>query len=202
MRIGRTSGWFLAACAISAAGIAGAQTATETVLHSFGYFTKGANPYGTLFRNAQGVMYGTTWDGGSVNEGVVYELGSAGYRVLYSFTITRCFTPLPAALTAGAPFAGVVRDAEGNLYGTTYMGGAGCGLGCGVVYVVSPSGQETVLHAFTGYADGSGPESGGVLGPDGSLYGTTPSGGLGAFTFSSPGSGFSGGGVAYRMSVR
>ena len=75
----------------------------------------------------------------------------------------------------GAPFAGVIRDADGNLYGTTSDGGiepcsAGFGVGCGVVYKVQPSGKETVLHAFTGGADGNFPSAGLSAGPSGPLW--------------------------------
>ena len=136
------------------------------MLHSFGYFTEGANPYGTLFRNAEGVMYGTTWDGGSVNEGVVYELGSAGYRVLYSFK---------GGNDGANPYSGVAQDAAGNLYGTTYGGGAS---NAGVVYKIDASGQETVLYTFTGGADGGYPYAGVVVDSSGNLYGTTYGGGL------------------------
>jgi uncharacterized repeat protein (TIGR03803 family) len=70
------------------------------------------------------------------------------------------------------------------MYGTTSAGGiTTCELrGCGVVYRVDPSGQETVLHAFTGGADGNYPNSGLVAGPSGSLYGTTVWGGKGGFS--------------------
>jgi hypothetical protein len=69
------------------------------------------------------------------------------------------------------------------------------GLGCGVVYKVAPSGQETVLHAFTGGADGNSPYSGLVADRSGNLYGTTSWGGKGGFSnmFAS------GGGVVYRI---
>src|SRR6202044_903345 len=82
------------------------------------------------------------------------------------------------------PYAGVIVDSAGNLYGTTYAGGSltACGAaGCGVVYEVSPTGQETVLHTFTDYAysppDGANPYGGVVADADGNLYGTTESGG-------------------------
>ena len=81
------------------------------------------------------------------------------------------------------PLASLFRDAAGNLYGTTQDGGDNnCQLplkavGCGVVFKLSPTGKETVLHTFTGGADGAGPDAG--LFPDaaGNLYGTAFSGG-------------------------
>jgi uncharacterized repeat protein (TIGR03803 family) len=71
------------------------------------------------------------------------------------------------------PYAGVVRDAAGNLYGTTGLGGAGVGL----VYKLDASGKETVLHSFQDGSDGASPTAGVVLDSAGNLYGTTPAGG-------------------------
>jgi uncharacterized repeat protein (TIGR03803 family) len=65
-------------------------------------------------------------------------------------------------------------DSAGNLYGTTSGGGTS---GAGVVFKVDPSGHETVLHSFTGGADGGYPYAGVILGPGGRLYGATPFGG-------------------------
>ncbi len=78
------------------------------------------------------------------------------------------------------PFAGLIADSSGNLYGTTANGGgggSGCipGQGCGVVFKLSPGGTETVLHFFTGGSDGWGPAAG-LIG-SGNLYGTTANGG-------------------------
>lgn len=70
-------------------------------------------------------------------------------------------------------------DADGALYGTTESGGTpggGAETGWGVVYKVSPTGQETVLHSFTGGEDGQTPDAGVVLGPSGELFGVTPFG--------------------------
>jgi len=53
-----------------AIGIAPAKAATETVIHTFGNFPNGANPYGTPIRDAAGNLYGTTYQGGAANEGV------------------------------------------------------------------------------------------------------------------------------------
>jgi uncharacterized repeat protein (TIGR03803 family) len=82
------------------------------------------------------------------------------------------------AFTGGAdgqrPYAGVVRDSAGNLYGTTFNGGA---IGAGLVYMLDPAGQETVLYNFTGAADGGQPAAGVILDSAGNLYGTTAYGG-------------------------
>ena len=87
--------------------------------------------------------------------------------VLYTFDLL-------TASGYGQPAAGVIRDSAGNLYRTTAFGGAS---GNGVVFKVDTSGNETVLHSFTGAADGANPDAGVVLGPNGNLYGTTPFGG-------------------------
>lgn len=77
---------------------------------------------------------------------------------------------------------GVAVDSAGNVYGTTEGGGTPGGAektGYGVVYKLAPSGQEVVLHSFTGGADGANPYAGVVADPTGDLYGTTPWGGRG-----------------------
>jgi uncharacterized repeat protein (TIGR03803 family) len=164
----------------------------ETVLYSFPGGPHGALPESPLTRDSLGNLYGTTIDGGGTfgeaGDGVVYRLGTAGeLSVLYRFT---------GGTDGGAPVAGVIPDSVGNLYGTTSAGGTtDCGgTGCGVVYKVSPAGQETVLYSFTGGADGSTPSAGLVAGPGGGLYGTTPWGGKGG-----TGAVFSGGGVVYAI---
>ncbi len=85
--------------------------------------------------------------------------------VLYSFT---------GGADGGNPWGGVVRDAEGNLYGTTFAGGT-AGLGC--VFKLDASGNETVLHSFTGGSDGSEPMAGVIRDKAGNLFGTTFAGG-------------------------
>ena len=94
------------------------------------------------------------------------KLDTAGQEtVLYSFT---------GGTDGGVPFAGVILDSAGNLYGTTYIGGS---TGFGAVYKVDASGLDTVLYSFTGEADGGGPWAGVVRDSAGNLYGTTPYGG-------------------------
>jgi len=74
----------------------------------------------------------------------------------------------------------MVRDSEGNLFGTTNSGGdlsTGFGFGVGVVFELDSGGKETVLHSFTGGADGANPVAGLVRGQNGHLYGITFDGG-------------------------
>jgi uncharacterized repeat protein (TIGR03803 family) len=80
----------------------------------------------------------------------------------------------------GFPYAGLVRDKAGNLYGTTLEGGiSACGTGCGTVFKLDKHRTETVLHRFTGNSeDGAFPWAGLVVDAAGNLYGTTSGGGL------------------------
>ena len=73
-----------------------------------------------------------------------------------------------------APAAGVVRDSAGNLYGTTFYGGA---YGLGVVFKLDTSNKETVLYSFAGGSDGANPYAGLILDSAGNFYGTTTAGG-------------------------
>jgi uncharacterized repeat protein (TIGR03803 family) len=123
-----------------------------------------------------GNLYGTAPYGGST----AFELthGSGGWNeiVIHRFGVDKG--------DGAGPYAGLILDSAGNLYGTTYAGGTGCaGDGCGTVYELTPvSGggwKETVLHAFNnngkdGYAPGNQPLA---LDHAGNLYGTTETGG-------------------------
>ncbi len=157
-----------------------AQAQTFTVLHSFcsqSNCTDGGNPYAGLIQDAAGNLYGTTSLGGAYygsgyyGAGTVFELDRSGvYTVLYSFcSVSGC-------PDGEGPVATLVLDAQGNLYGTTGAGGGtGCnGNGCGTVFKVDTSGNETVLYSFNGgTADGCFPYGGVVLDAAGNLYGTT-----------------------------
>lgn len=95
--------------------------------------------------------------------------------VLYSFA---------GGADGAKPYAGLVRDQQGNLYGTTLNGGgcAACNNGCGTVFKLSPAGTETVLYSFGGNTDGATPYGGVVLDNTGHLFGTTSAGGMFAGT--------------------
>ena len=138
-------------------------TGTETVLYSFG--NEGAQPFAGLVRDASGNLYGTTNNGGS-GFGVVFKLDTAGKeKVLHKFT---------GGADGAIPQASLVLDTAGNLYGTTTAGGV---LNLGTVFKLDANGAETVLHSFTGGADGKSPYASLVLDPSGNLYGTTTGGG-------------------------
>jgi uncharacterized repeat protein (TIGR03803 family) len=147
-------------------------TGKETVLYSFTGGPGGNYPNGGLVLDAAGNLYGTTSEGGQVpfGFGVVFKLDTTGNEtVLHTFT---------GGTDGGYPFAGLVRDAAGNLYGTAPSGGnPACEDGCGVVYKVDTTGQETVLYSFTGEPDGLAPFSALIRDALGNLYGTTVGGG-------------------------
>ena len=153
----------------------------ETVLYSFNEASTGdgQEPLGTLVLDPAGNLYGTTVDGGN---GIPYPCCGAIFKISPSGMETIIFEFRGA--DGESPYAGVIRDAAGNLYGTTSEGGAS---GLGTVFKVSPSGVETVLHSFTGGSDGSGPEAGLLMDATGNLFGTTLSGGV------------SGGGVVFKI---
>ncbi|HEY6292743.1 MAG TPA: choice-of-anchor tandem repeat GloVer-containing protein [Terriglobia bacterium] len=144
-----------------------------TVLHTFTGGTDGANPLlGSLIMDSAGSLYGTAFGGGDLGCnsgygcGVVFTLDTAGNEtVVHSFTGGR---------DGAYPYAGLLRDGAGNLYGTTYQGGDRvCDKGCGVVFKLNPAGKEIVAHSFTGGADGANPWAGLIRDNAGNLYGTT-----------------------------
>jgi uncharacterized repeat protein (TIGR03803 family) len=160
---------FLAFVLASAITAESTRAQTFTVLHNFTGSPDGEGPFGNLVQDSVGSLYGTTDLGGTSNYGTVFKVDRNGTEtVLHSFT---------GESSQGAnPYAGVILDAKGNLYGVTYAGGGtGCGgNGCGTVFKLSKSGKETVLHRFVGgTTDGCHPYGGLVRDKPGNLYGTT-----------------------------
>lgn len=149
----------------------------EAVLYSFQDSSDGGFPEAALVQDAVGNLYDTATSGGSKGLGVVFQVDAGGaYSVLYSFGTN--------ADDGQGPESGLILDAGGNLYGTTFYGGGqgSCPhlaqLGCGVVFKLDTAGDYTALYRFTGKTDGAYPAASLMLGPSGSLYGTTTSGGL------------------------
>jgi uncharacterized repeat protein (TIGR03803 family) len=153
----------------------------ETILSSFTDGINGGLPgVAPLLRN--GNLYGTTTFGGTgpcltsfgYGCGTVFEYDETGERALYEFQ---------NGADGGFPAASLIADSKGNLYGTTVLGGdTNCELGapppgCGVVFKLSTAGKETVLHTFTGQADGAWPSAALVMDTAGNLYGTAYYGG-------------------------
>ena len=171
----------------------------ETVLHSFcalkssqNACADGALPYAGLVLDRKGNLYGTTFSGGANNSNACYGYYEYGCGVVFKLTpkgketVLYSFCPQYPSCTDGAsPYAGLVLDQKGNLYGTTWLGGDNnpCdtgGSGCGVVFKLTPGGKETVLYSFCAQdncVDGSLPRAGLVLDEKGNLYGTTWLGG-------------------------
>jgi uncharacterized repeat protein (TIGR03803 family) len=155
----------------------------ETVLYTFTGLADGGFP-GGLIRDGAGNLYGTTWAGGAFGLGVVFKLDSMGNE-----TVLHTFTGQPdgnATYSANA----LLRDNDGNLYGTTNGGGAGSLGGAGTVFQLAPPAQpggtwtETVLYSFCSVSnppayctDGNTPFAGLVRDDKGNLYGTTFAGG-------------------------
>lgn len=145
-----------------------------TVLYSFLGTPDGANPRGSLILDSEGNLYGTSVSGGTSNQGTVFELSPAGTEtVLHAFT---------GGSDGGSPYAGLIRDADGNLYGTTYLGGhrsAHLGSGSGVVFKLDSTDAESILYTFGGGpGDGAYPSAGLAMDAQGNLYGTTTFGGF------------------------
>ena len=158
----------------------GADGWTDDVLYAFGeQSSDGGWPTAGLVRDKAGNLYGTT-----PKPGGVFELSPStnGWKetVIYQF----CLSNL-ACVDGVAPYAGLILDASGNLYGTTSGGGIGTrcgGDGCGTVYELRPtqSGwEEKIVHDFTNDGkDGAVPGWGALfMDAKGNLYGTTASGG-------------------------
>jgi uncharacterized repeat protein (TIGR03803 family) len=150
---------------------------TKRVLHQFSG-GDGSNPVGTLLRDSSGNLYGATFSGGKNVLGSVFRLSpKSGAATAYTFTELYSFDP---STDGFAPYAGVIADVNGNLYGTTSDGGPAGG---GTIYRLnrpaSAKGAWTIaiLHAFGATDDGKGPAGGLLIDSAGNVYGTTASGG-------------------------
>jgi uncharacterized repeat protein (TIGR03803 family) len=147
---------------------------TLTLLYSFAGGQDGDVPESRLIMDAAGNLYGTTTYGGTKGAGVVFKVDSNGKEtVLYSFCAQMNCSD------GSFPYAGLVRDRAGNLYGTTGYGGqTNCddGSGCGTVFKLAPDGSEEVIHMFTGGSDGNFPR-GDLIEHDSGLYGMAGAGG-------------------------
>jgi uncharacterized repeat protein (TIGR03803 family) len=154
--------------------------ATNPLTNLFGFNGRnGSSPTDTLVADANGNLYGTTNQGGAHNDGIVFELtptaqGPWKETILYSF----------AGGSDGVyPWAGVIFDSKGNIYGTTSLGGGStnCTSGCGIVFQLAKGSSgawtEHILYTFSGKTDGSDP-NGLAIDAEGNLYGTTAGGGL------------------------
>ncbi len=166
----------------SAGGIHGGGTAykfaadgTFSVLHAFGGGTDGSSPLAGVVMDGRRYLYGTTTGGGAHGAGVVFELRANGReKILYAFS---------GGADGSQPYGALVRDALGNLYGTTFAGGK---IGDGTAYKLAAHGTFSTLHSF-GEDKGEYLYAGLALDKGGNLYGATVHGGA------------QDGGVAFRL---
>lgn len=145
----------------------------ETLLRSFLGGSDGANPYAAVTFDAAGNLYGTTFMGGTSNNGVAYRLSPVSGR--WQETILYRFQGSPDGYY---PQSNLIFDAAGNLYGTTEYGGTGAN-GRGVVFELSPTSgtawKETRLRSLSNPIDGEYPLAALVFDAAGNLWGTTSS---------------------------
>lgn len=153
-----------------------------TILHNFSHGYDGGLPSAGLLLVGS-TLYGTSEFGGDgpcvttfgTGCGTVFKYDANGLTTLYAFQ---------DGVDGASPAGTLIMDSAGNLYGTTVLGGdVNCNIsrgnppGCGVVFKVTPDGQETTLHAFTGSTDGTWPSAPLVMDATGNLYGTAYFGG-------------------------
>jgi len=137
-----------------------------TSLYFFTNGVDGANPSAPLVEGRDGNFYGTTENGGSRGDGVIFKITRQGALTpLYSFT---------NGVDGAIPTAALTQAKDGNFYGTTYAGGA---KNVGSFFKITPSGQFTPLYSFTNGLDCAGPFAGVIQGQDGDFYGMTRFGG-------------------------
>jgi len=154
--------------------------ATPTVLASFDG-TDALNPFGSLIADADGNLFGTTREGGSFGLGTVFEIvkTAAGYAgtpvILLSFD----------GVNGATPFAGLIADGNGNLFGTTweggYIGGQCASCGYGTVFEIAKTAggyasTQTVLVRFD-WTHGGNSRAGLIADANGNLFGTAEAGG-------------------------
>lgn len=149
----------------------------------------GQSPVSGLVQAANGDLYGATQTGGAylncytpngehIGCGAIFKITPSG-----AFTTVYSFCPHANCGDGSVPVAGLVQAANGDLYGTTSLGGGGCAhTGCGTIFKMSPSGALKTLYRFTcplsgPCPDGALPFASLIQATDGNLYGTTSGGG-------------------------
>jgi uncharacterized repeat protein (TIGR03803 family) len=142
-------------------------TGVFTSLHSFDG-TDGDEPIGGLSQATDGNFYGTTQVDGANGYGTVYKITSSGtLTTLYNFCVSS------SCPDGSIPEDSLVQGTDGNLYGTTFSGGA---FGEGTIFSITTAGVLTTLHSFDN-TDGAQPWAGVIQDTNGTFYGTTYSGG-------------------------
>ena len=143
----------------------------------------GASPFGTLVEARDGLLYGTAQYGGESNFGSVYRFAPSADPNVAKVAL---FATITGDIGGAYPQSDLCLAADGNLYGTTALGGQ---YNNGTFFRLNADGSYTLLYVFTGNDDGGSPSRGVVQGTDGAFYGVTSAGG----TY--------GAGVAYRLNV-
>jgi uncharacterized repeat protein (TIGR03803 family) len=141
-----------------------------SILHHFPMDpSDGYNPYASLTQGPDGMLYGTTYEGGTNYEGTIFKIDTNGGN----YTILHTCAPGEGQY----PYCGLIWAGAGMLLGTAFEGGD---FGYGTAFAIGTNGENySTLHSFNGSpGDGSYPQGGLVLGNDGGAYGTTTQGGL------------------------
>ena len=192
----RTGIAVLALALVSGAGADRAAAGSYKVLYSFCAHkgcTDGASPAGTLVSDSAGNLFGTTPAGGDNNDGVIFELSPNADKSAYTYSRLHSFCKQTACADGSSPYGTLILDTAGNLYGTTYAGGAANN--GGTVFELVRSGGQSVLKTLykfcpaAGCTDGEQPyygrlayqqqSSGTLYNGLSPLYGTTMAGGFG-----------------------
>lgn len=160
---------------------------TSHVLHRFRGGSDGSGPQGGLVADAAGALYGTgTFGGDAGNDGLVFQLPPPVSGAAWTEHVLHRFE---GGSDGSQPYAGLIADGSGNLYGTTVYGGIGCvegpsgPNGCGTLFELTPPADAAAawtyrrLYRFTGGADGANPYGAAYLDAAGALYATSSTGG-------------------------
>ncbi len=157
---------FIAALALSLSLSSPARAQSFSVIHNFAG-NDGSGPLAGMAMDANENLYGTAFSGGVYGDGVVFKASRNGEEmVLHNFG---------HGSDGSTPESSVTINAAGDLFGTTFAGGAS---NSGTVFKISPKGAEVVLYSFAGGADGANPIAGLAMDNLGNLYGTTSTGGI------------------------
>ncbi|MEI9930152.1 MAG: choice-of-anchor tandem repeat GloVer-containing protein [Rhizomicrobium sp.] len=164
----------MTAAAVLCAATSAQAGVKETTIYSFTGGNDGSFPHGGVIGDGKGNYYGVTTSGGAGHSGVVFELSAPkGGATTWTQTTLYSFT---GGSDGANPQAALTRDAKGNLYGTTYSGGAN---GEGVAFKLHKQAgiwKYSLLWSFTGGNDGGAPSGALSMDSAGNIYGTTTQG--------------------------
>lgn len=158
--------------------VAGSTTASAQTLTTLATLNDGQFPWGNVVIDASGSLLGTTEEGGASGYGTVFEIANSSSGYAGTSITLASFEETDGAF----PLAGLIADANGNLFGTTEKGGAS---GYGTVFEIARnstgySSTAITLVSFKGN-DGAGPFAGLIADANGNLFGTTEQGGTAGY---------------------